>query len=190
MKNEYPIVEFKNQAQWRAWLVKNHAQVEGVWIRFYKKDSGIKTIVYAEALDNALCFGWIDGQAKKYDEKSYVQKFTPRRSRSIWSKRNIENIDRLTKHGLMMPAGIAEVERAKMDGRWELAYDSSKNMVVPDDFLQAVRKNKKAHEFFKTLNKSNIYAIGWRLQTAKKPETRARRFAALLAMLEKEEKLH
>lgn len=190
VKAQYQIVEFKKPIQWRQWLKKNHAKTDGVWLKFYKKGSGVETVVYKEALDDALCYGWIDGQAKKYDELSYLQKFTPRRARSMWSKRNIENVERLKKLNLMMPAGMAEVGRAKADGRWEVAYDSPKNMTIPKDFLTAVRKNKLAFKFFKTLNKTNLYSFAFRLQTAKKPETRVRRFTLLLSMLEKSKKFH
>jgi uncharacterized protein YdeI (YjbR/CyaY-like superfamily) len=188
MKAEYQTVEFNKATEWQKWLAAHHANTDGVWLRFYKKGSGVKTLTYAEALDSALCYGWIDGQAKKYDELSYVQKFTPRRARSMWSKRNIDHVARLNDAGLMKPAGLAEVERAKADGRWQAAYDSPKNMVIPEDFLMAVKQNKKALSFFETLGKTSRYSIGMRLQTAKKPETRARRFALLLEMLAKHEK--
>ncbi len=188
MEPDYIIKEFKNPAAWRKWLNINHLKVEGIWLRFYKKMSGVTSVTYAEALDEALCYGWIDGQAKKENDQSYLQKFTPRRAKSIWSKRNIEHVARLTKAGLMMPAGLAQVEAAKKDGRWAIAYDSPKNMVIPEDFLAAVRKNKKASAFFATLNKTNLFSIGFKLQTAKKPETRLKRFNILLEMLEKGER--
>lgn len=190
MKAEYQIIKFKDSAQWQKWLDAHHDSIDGVWLRFYKKGSGVMSVSYAQALDVSLCYGWIDGQAKKYDELSYLQKFTPRRARSMWSKRNIEHVDRLTKTGLMMPSGLAEVKRAQADGRWQEAYDSPKNMVIPEDFLTAVRRNKLAFAYFKNLNKTNLYSIAFRLQTAKKPETRARRFAYLINMLEKGEKIH
>jgi uncharacterized protein YdeI (YjbR/CyaY-like superfamily) len=156
----------------------------------YKKATGIATVTYAEALDDALCYGWIDGQMKKGDEQSYLQKFTPRRAKSMWSKRNIEYMARLEAAGLMMPAGRAEVERAKADGRWDAAYDKPSDMVMPDYFLAALEQNSKAKQFFDTLNKTNTYAIAWRLQTAKTEATRARRMAKLLEMLEAGQKLH
>ena len=148
------------------------------------------TITYAEALDVALCYGWIDGQKKPYDTKSWLQKFTPRRPKSIWSKRNREHIARLEKSGKMRAAGGKQVAAAKADGRWEQAYDSQSNMVVPADFLKELAKNKKAETFFKLLNKTNTYAIVWRIQTAKKIETRDKRMKAILEMLKKEEKFH
>ncbi len=188
MKAEYPIIECKSPLKWRQWLASNHAKKDGVWLRFYKKASGVTSVHYAEALDHALCYGWIDGQVKKYDEQSYLQKFTPRRARSLWSKRNIEHVARLTSAGMMMPAGLAEVERAQADGRWGAAYDSPKNMEVPKDFVAAVRKNKKAFAFFNTLSKTTLFLISFRLHNAKKPETRARRFALFLSMMENGEK--
>jgi uncharacterized protein YdeI (YjbR/CyaY-like superfamily) len=185
-----PRRSFKTPKEWRSWLTKHHAKPEGIWLRFFKKASGVKSITYAEALDEALCFGWIDGQLKTDDTKSWLQKFTPRRSRSIWSKRNREHIARLIKEKRMTAAGLQEIEMAKKDGRWDGAYDSPKNMQVPADFLRELKKDKNAYAFFQTLNKANIYAIAWRLQTPKKPETRERRMQALLQMLRQGKKLH
>jgi uncharacterized protein YdeI (YjbR/CyaY-like superfamily) len=181
---------FKTAADFRAWLTTNHDQCEGIWLRFFKKDSGKATITYAEALDLALCFGWIDGQAKPLDELSWIQKFTPRRVRSGWSKRNTEHVERLTKAGLMKPAGLLAVAAAKADGRWHTAYDSPRNARPPEDFVKALGKNKQAKAFFETLNRANVYAIVYRLQTAKKPETRTRRMETILAMLARGEKFH
>ena len=147
-------------------------------------------MTYAEALDEALCYGWIDGQLDKYDEKSWLRKFTPRRPKSVWSKRNIAHIDRMTRAGKMKSAGRKEVEAAKADGRWKRAYDSPSAMQIPADFLKALSQDKKAKAFFATLNKANTYAIAWRLQTAKRPETRAKRLQAILAKLKKGEKFH
>ncbi|HTK05166.1 MAG TPA: YdeI/OmpD-associated family protein, partial [Candidatus Eisenbacteria bacterium] len=147
-------------------------------------------VTYDEALDEALCFGWIDGQKRGHDAVSWIQRFTPRRKRSMWSKRNIDHVARLIKNGRMTTSGLKEIEAAKTDGRWARAYDSAKGMVVPADFLQALAKNKKAERFFKTLDRANIYAIAWRLQTARKPETRARRMNALLDKMARGEKLH
>lgn len=181
---------FSTQKEWHSWLFKHGSTEPGIWLRMYKKASGKPTITYDEALDEALCFGWIDGIARRFDEESYVQRFTPRRKKSIWSKRNIEHIDRLTKEGRMQPGGLAEVERAKADGRWAQAYDSPANTEIPADFLKELAKDKKAETFFKTLNKTNTYAIAWRLQTAKKPETRERRMKVILEMLHTGEKFH
>lgn len=187
---ELPIISFVSQKSFETWLKKHHTSTAGVWMRIFKKDSGEKTVTYAEALDVALCYGWIDSQKKSYDAKSYIQKFTPRGSRSIWSKVNIGHIDRLTKAQKMNPAGIAQVEAAKKDGRWEQAYDSPKNMKVPEDFLVLLKKHKKAYAFFKTLTKANTYAIAWRLQTAKKVETRERRMVTILEMLKTGKTFH
>jgi uncharacterized protein YdeI (YjbR/CyaY-like superfamily) len=185
-----PVLAFKSSTAWRDWLAGNFDRQDGIWMRFYKKASGIESIIYAEALDEALCYGWIDGQAKKYDDQSYLQKFTPRRPRSIWSKRNIDHIARLTKEGRLQPSGIKQVEAAKADGRWENAYDSPSNMEIPADFYAALDASPLAKEFFATLNRTNTYAIAWRLQTAKKPETRQRRLEAIIKMLESGEKFH
>jgi uncharacterized protein YdeI (YjbR/CyaY-like superfamily) len=182
---EYDALTFTDAPHWRQWLENNYDTCDGIWLRIYKKNSGINTVMYAEALDHALCYGWIDGQKKSYDAQSFLQKFTPRRPRSIWSKRNIEHVERLTAGGLMMPSGLAEVNRAKADGRWDMAYDAAKTMVIPQEFMESLYKNKKAKEFFDTLNKSRLYAIGFRLQTAKKAETKFRRIEQIIANLEK-----
>lgn len=189
-KPDHPILSFKTPKAFEKWLSKNHDKINGIWLRFFKKDSGEKSINYKEALDEALCYGWIDGQLNKYDEKSYIQKFTPRRSKSIWSKKNTEHIERLTALGKIKPPGIAEVEKAKADGRWEKAYDSLSQMKVPDDFLKLLSKNKKAKAFFDKLNKTNKYAIAWRLQSAKKPETREKWITRILEMLTNNQKFH
>jgi uncharacterized protein YdeI (YjbR/CyaY-like superfamily) len=185
-----PIKSFKTTDQWRKWLEKNHSKSEGVCLRFFKKDSGHKTITHAEALDEALCYGWIDGQANSFDEKSWLQKFTPRRPKSIWSKKNTENVERLIQAGRMQKAGMAEIEAAKADGRWNKAYDSPANMKMPKDFMKELSKNKKARTFYELLNRANLYSIHWRLQTAKKPETRQKRMQMILQMLERGEKFH
>jgi uncharacterized protein YdeI (YjbR/CyaY-like superfamily) len=186
----FEILEFASSNEWKQWLAANHRRVQGVWLRFYKKDSGVPTVRYDEALDEALCNGWIDGQLKPYDGKSWLRKFTPRRAKSPWSKRNVEHVRRLIKTGRMKLAGLKEVEAAKADGRWKNAYNPGSTMAIPADFLKKLTRMKKAKEFFETLNKANTYAITWRLQTAVKPETREKRMAAILAMLAKGEKLH
>lgn len=189
-KIDLPILSFKSPKDWANWLAKNHAASNGIWLRFFKKNSGVASVTYSEALDEALCFGWIDGRLDPYDEKSWLRRFTPRRPRSPWSKRNIEHVNRLTAAARMKPAGLKEVEAAKKDGRWEKAYDPQGTMELPADFLKALAKDKKAKAFFESLNRANHYAIAWRLQTAKKPETRARRMQAILAMLKRGEKFH
>lgn len=189
MAQDLPVILCNDSAEWRAWLAKHHTDAPGVWVRLYKKGHG-QSVTYLEALDEALCFGWIDSQKKRYDEHSSLQKFSPRRAKSLWSKRNIEFIERLTKEGRMTPAGQVQVDAAKADGRWQAAYDKPSEMHMPQDFLDELAKDPKAFEFFKTLNKANTFAIAWRLQTAKKEETRQRRMQVLLAMLHRGEKLH
>ena len=184
------ILAFASSTEWKRWLAANHRQSQGVWLRFYKKDSDVPSVRYDEALDEALCYGWIDGQLKPFDEISWLRRFTPRRRNSPWSKRNIEHVQRLMNAGRMKPGGLKEVEAAKADGRWKNAYDPGSTMALPADFLKRLSKMKKAKEFFKSLNKANTYAIGWRLQTAHKPETREQRMKSILAMLEKGEKFH
>jgi uncharacterized protein YdeI (YjbR/CyaY-like superfamily) len=189
-KDDLPLISFASPAQWEQWLEQNHDAANGIWLRFYKKNSGIASVTYPEALDGALCYGWIDAQLKSIDELSYKQHFTPRRAKSIWSKRNIEHIARLTKEGRMKPAGIKQVEAAKADGRWDQAYDSPGNMSLPDDFLLELQKDKKAFHFYESLTKANKYAICWRIQTAKKPETKEKRMKEILEMLGRDEKYH
>ncbi len=189
-KPEPQIKPFKTQKAFEVWLSKNYTLQEGIFMQIFKKASNIKTITNAEALDAALCWGWIDGIRKSYDSVSYLQKYTPRRKQSIWSKINVAHIDRLTKEGKMQPSGIAEVEKAKADGRWEKAYDAQRDMQVPDDFLKDVSKNKKALAFFETLNKQNKFAIAFRLHNAKKPETREKRLKEFVQMMEEEKKFY
>jgi len=187
---DFEVIAFASAKQWELWLAKNHAQAEGVWIRFFKKGANVASVSYDEALIVALCYGWIDGQIKGQDERCYIHKFTPRRAKSIWSRRNCELVERLIAEGKMKPAGLKAIEAAKADGRWERAYDSPGKMTLPDDFLKAVSKNKKAAKFLAGLNRANLYAIAWRLQTAKKPETRAKRMKAIIEMLAKGKKFH
>ena len=181
---------FRSPADFRKWLAANHSRTEGLWLRIFKKASGQTSITYAEALDEALCFGWIDGLKHSHDEVSWLQKFTPRRARSGWSKINTQHAERLIRAGQMQPPGQAQVEAAKNDGRWTAAYDSSVRATFPDDFLRALGKNKKAKAFFGSLNQANRYAIAYRLQTAKRPETRQRRMETILEMLGRGERFH
>jgi uncharacterized protein YdeI (YjbR/CyaY-like superfamily) len=190
MAAEREVRPFKTQAAFASWLAKNHAKTDGVWIKYYKKGSGKPTITYAEALDVALCYGWIDGQRKSLDAESYLQLYTPRRKRSLWSKINKGHVARLIESGRMQSAGLAEVERAKADGRWDQAYGNARDIEMPKDFLRALAKDKQAKAFFESLNRANHYAIAWRLATAKKPETRARRLATFLAMMAEGKALH
>jgi uncharacterized protein YdeI (YjbR/CyaY-like superfamily) len=189
-KDGKPILTLASEAAWEAWLDAEHATSDGVWLKFAKKGSGVETVVYAEALDVALCYGWIDSQVARLDERFYLQKFTPRRARSKWSHINREKIEALTKQGRMKPAGLEQVELAKADGRWEAAYASPANVQMPDDLQAALDASPKAAEFWDGLNKSNRFAILYQLQDAKKPETRARRLEKFVAMLERGEKLY
>jgi uncharacterized protein YdeI (YjbR/CyaY-like superfamily) len=188
--NDIPIQLFEKPKDWAAWLQKSHAAASGIWLRLAKKNSGIESITYAEALDVALCYGWIDGQKKSYDEITWLQKFTPRGKKSIWSKINREKAESLIKSKQMKPAGLKAIESAKQDGRWDAAYDSQSKATVPEDFQAALDKNAKAKAFFATLKGANRYAILFRIQTAKKAETRARRIRQFIEMLEKHETIH
>ena len=181
---------FRSSEELRAWLVKEHTRATALLLRIYKKDSGVASVTYAEALDQALCFGWIDGQKLPLDAKSWVQKFTPRRSKSGWSKKNVAHVDRLIQASQMTPAGLEEVEAARADGRWAAAYDSPANATVPPEFVKELARNIKAKQFFSTLNRANLYAIAYRLQTAKRPETRTKRIKLIIEMLARGEKFH
>lgn len=187
---DYPVLHFSTPELWEEWLSKNHTTTPGIWIKFAKKGSGIPSVYYQEALLVALCYGWIDGQAKTYDANYYLQKFTPRTKKSMWSKRNIGLVEQLIQDKKMQEAGLLEIQRAKEDGRWEAAYDSPKNMQVPDDFLTELKKDEKAYSFFQTLSKTNSYAIAFRLQTAKKEETKQKRMHNIIEMLKKGEVFH
>jgi uncharacterized protein YdeI (YjbR/CyaY-like superfamily) len=187
---ELPISLFESVSAFEQWLSNHYSDVDGLWIKISKKASGLASVTYEEALEVALCYGWIDGQRKRSDDLFFIQRFTPRRARSLWSKRNVGKVEKLIAEGKMQPAGLLEVEAAKKDGRWEGAYASAKNMVFPEDFLNALVKNEAAQAFFSTLNRADLYAIAWRLQTAKSLEARQKRFDSLLSMLERGEKFH
>jgi uncharacterized protein YdeI (YjbR/CyaY-like superfamily) len=189
-KDGKPILAFATQAEWEVWLDAEHASSDGVWVKFAKKGSGVETVVYGEALDVALCYGWIDSQVSRYDERFYLQKFTPRRARSKWSRINREKIEELAREGRMRPAGLEQVELAKADGRWEAAYASPANVEMPEDLQAALDGSPKAAEFWEGLNRSNRYAILYQLEDAKKPETRTRRLEKFVGMLERGEKLY
>ncbi len=183
-----PKIHFASAAEWEAWLEENHAVAAGVWVKAAKKASGIASVTIPEALDGALCFGWIDGRREALDEQFFLQRYQPRRARSKWSKINREKVERLIADGRMRPAGLAEIERAKADGRWDAAYDSPKRIAVPDDLQRELDARPEAKAFFAGLNSSNRYAILYGLDDAKRPETRARRLAKFVAMLEAGEK--
>lgn len=182
------ILSPKSVKEWQTWLKKNHARSNGIWLQIQKKSSTERSPTYAEALDVALCYGWIDGQKNRKDENSWLQRFTPRRPRSVWSKKNTEHAERLIRAGKMKAPGLAEIEAAKKDGRWKAAYDSPSNANIPADFLKALKQNKRAEAFFNSLNKTNLYSIAYRLQTAKTPETREKRMKLILEMMAKGEK--
>ena len=185
-----PIRSFRNKRAWGDWLKKNHDGSAGVWLRLAKKASGLMSVSYDDALDVALCYGWIDGLRKSDSQSHFLQLFTPRRKRSAWSKRNRTKALALIKSEQMEPAGLAEVERAKKDGRWDAAYDSPSKSSVPDDLQRALDKNVRAKAFFKTLDSRNRYAICFRVQTAVRPETRAKRIQQFVAMLSQKKKLY
>ena len=187
---DLPILPFASKKKWADWLARQHDKSSGVWLKLAKKGSEIPSVTYDEAVEVALCYGWIDGQKKGFDDKYWLQKFTPRGARSIWSKINTEKAQKLIKSGEMKPTGLQAIEAAKQDGRWDAAYESQKTISVPDDFQAALDKNPKAKAFFVTLNSVNRYAILFRIHNAKKAETRAKRIQQFVGMLEKGEKLH
>ena len=189
-KPELPVLEFSSQQQWADWLEQNHAQAQGVWLKFAKKGSGATTVTYGEAVEEALCYGWIDGQAARHDDSYYLQRFTPRRARSRWSQVNCGRAERLIAQKRMKPAGLAQVEAAKDDGRWEAAYAPPSAATAPEDLQRALDENPEAKAFFATLNATNRYAIIYRLHDAKRAETRARRIAEYVAMLAEHRTLH
>ncbi len=185
-----PIRAFKDAKEWDSWLTKNQAEIDGIWMRIAKKSSGVKSVTYPEAVEVALCHGWIDGQKRPESETTWLQRFVPRRPRSMWSMINREKALALIAAGKMKPAGLAEIERAKMNGRWDVAYASPSSATMPEDLEKELERHPKAKAFFKTLNRANSYAIMWRVQTAKRPETRERRIRTYIEMLEKGETIH
>lgn len=192
MKNtdSLPIISFATQQDWEVWLEAYHADTRGIWLKIAKKETRIPSVSYAEALESALCYGWIDGQKASFDEQYWLQKFTPRGPRSMWSKINCDKATALLTAGRMQPAGIQQVERAKADGRWDAAYESQSKITVPEDFQRELDNNPKAREFFNTLNSTNRYAILYRIQTAKKTETRSARISKFITMLAEEQKIY
>ena len=189
-KGGLPIVAFPSREAWATWLNEHHAVSTGLWLALRKKGASEPSLSYSDAVEVALCYGWIDGQAGKLDERFWLQRFTPRRPRSIWSRVNRDRALALIARGEMKPAGLREVERAQADGRWEVAYEPPSTMEVPDDLRQVLAANPAAEAFFATLNRTNRYAILHRIQAAKKPETRARRIATFVAMLAEGKKLY
>jgi len=190
MADDLPILLFASPAELEAWLDDNHAAAEGIWLKIAKKGSGAESVTYAEALELALCFGWIDSQKRGFDEKHFLQRFTPRRPRGKWSRINREKVEGLIAAGAMRAAGMAEVEAAKADGRWDAAYAGQRTAEVPADLQLELDGNEAAREFFASLDSANRYAIVYRLEDAKKPETRARRLRKFVGMLKRGEKIH
>lgn len=188
--DDLPTIAFPSASEWEAWLEDNHARSAGAWVKIAKKGTGIESVRYPEVLEIALCFGWIDGRRETLDDRHFLQRFTPRRARSRWSRINRDHVERLTTAGRMRPAGLVEVERAKADGRWQAAYDGQRSSTVPSDLQRELDARPRAKAFFAQLSSQNRYAILYRLQDAKKPETRAGRLAKFIAMLEAGETLH
>jgi uncharacterized protein YdeI (YjbR/CyaY-like superfamily) len=190
MANDLPTLLFASPAELETWFEDTRAGSEGIWLKIAKKGSGVESVTYAEALELALCFGWIDSQKRGFDEKHFLQRFTPRRPRGRWSQINREKAEGLIASGAMRPAGLAEVEAAKADGRWESAYAGQRTAEVPEDLRRELDRSDAAREFFEGLDSANRYAILYRLQDAKKPETRERRLRKFVGMLERGEKIH
>jgi uncharacterized protein YdeI (YjbR/CyaY-like superfamily) len=190
MPDDLPILLFATPADFEAWLEKNHAESDGIWLKIAKKGSGEVSVTYAEGLELALCFGWIDSQKRGLDEQHFLQRFTPRRPRGRWSRINRDKAEALIEGGAMLPTGLAEVEAAKADGRWEAAYEGQRTAKVPGDLQRELDANPRVAEFFASLDSANRYAIVYRLNDAKKPETRERRLRKFVAMLERGEKIH
>jgi uncharacterized protein YdeI (YjbR/CyaY-like superfamily) len=184
-----PVRAFASARKFEQWLAEHHAKHAGLWLRIFKKGSGRATVTYAEALDVALCYGWIDGQIQRGDKQSWLQRFTRRGKTSAWSKVNTGHVERLTREGRMQPAGLAAVQAAQADGRWAAAYGSSSAFEMPAEFLDALSQSPKAAAFYATLNKAHRYAIFYRLTSAKRPETRQRRLVGFIALLARGEKL-
>ncbi len=185
-----PIIPFPTAADWEAWLEENHATSDGIWLKFAKKSAKVPSVTYEEAVLAALCFGWIDGQGKGFDAEWHIQRFTPRRKRSVWSRINRDRAKALIAEGRMRPAGLAAVDAARADGRWDAAYEPPSTMAVPDDLRAALDQSPAAAEMFESLNKTNRFAILHRVTTAVRPETRRSRIEKFVAMLERGEKIH
>ncbi len=189
-KQDLPIIPFASQGDWELWLQAQHATAKGLWLKIAKKGSKADSVTYDEALQSALCYGWIDGQKGACDEQFWLQRFTPRGPRSRWSRINRDKATDLLDQGRMKPAGLEQVRRARRDGRWDAAYEGQRAATVPDDLQRELDSNPEAKAFFATLERTNRYAILYRLEDAKKPETRARRLAKYIAMLGAHERLH
>jgi uncharacterized protein YdeI (YjbR/CyaY-like superfamily) len=187
---ELPIIAFASRDAWEAWLDEHHAASDGLRLKFAKRGSGIASVSRAEAVEVALCYGWIDSQANSLDDDYWMMRFTPRRARSKWSQVNRAKAEELIEQGKMRPAGLREVERARADGRWDAAYEAQSKAIVPEDLQRELEKNEAARAFFDSLDSRNRYAILHRIHDAKKPETRARRIEKFMAMLSEQEKIY
>lgn len=187
---ELPVMLFVDQGSWEEWLEQHHDDSPGVRLQIAKKQSGLDSITYDEALEVALCYGWVDSQKEAWDERLWIQRFTKRGKRSIWSKVNKDKAERLIAEGRMKPPGFAAIEAAKVNGEWDKAYESQSNASLPEDFAQLLDRHPQAKAFYETLNKANQYAITFRIHSAKKPETRTKRMTQFIEMLEKGEKIY
>ena len=190
LPTDLPVHHFRDAAAWEAWLLANAAKAGGLWLKIAKKGAGIASVSYPEALDAALCHGWIDGKKKSLDAAFFLQRFTPRKPKSLWSRINVAKAEALVAAGRMRARGLREIEAAKGDGRWDAAYHGASNMQVPPELAAALAKDRAAREFFEALDRTNRYAFCWRVQTAVKPETRRARVEKLVAMLARGEKIH
>jgi uncharacterized protein YdeI (YjbR/CyaY-like superfamily) len=190
VSDSLPVLNFESAAAWESWLAAEHASSTGVWLKIAKKGADAQTVSYAEALAIALCYGWIDGQKGRLDDDYWLQRFTPRKPGSRWSRINTQKAAGLIEAGWMQPAGLAEVEQAKADGRWAAAYEPQSTITVPDDLAAELARNDSARAFFETLNSVNRYAILYRITSAQRPETRARRIAKFVAMLADHKKIY
>ncbi|HEX3242828.1 MAG TPA: YdeI/OmpD-associated family protein [Solirubrobacterales bacterium] len=190
MADDLPVILFPSAAELEAWLEDEHARSDGIWLKIARKGTGVESVTHAEAVEVGLCFGWIDGQARRLDDRHYLQRFTPRRPRSRWSRLNRERVEALDAAGRMRPSGLAEVEAAKADGRWDAAYEPPSTAEVPPDLERELKRDRAAREAFEALDGANRYAIIYRLNDAKRPETRERRLRKFLEMLRRGERIH
>ena len=190
LPTDLPVLGFPDQAAFEAWLEAEHATAPGVYVKLAKKGAGVPSVTYAELVESCLCFGWIDGRSNRLDEKFYLQRVTPRRARSVWSQKNVDAVEALTLAGRMRPSGLAAVEAARADGRWERAYAGSADITVPDDLAAALRASSAAQREFDVLDGANRYAVLWRVHTATTPATRAKRIANLVQMLAEGRRIH
>jgi len=188
--NKLPVMSFETQRDWETWLKEHHTDTKGIWLKIAKKETRILSLSYSEALESALCYGWIDGQKASFDDQYWLQKFTPRGPKSIWSQVNRDKATALLAEGRMQPGGLRQVELAKSNGRWEAAYESQSKVTIPADFQRELDTNQKAKDFFSTLDSRNRYAILFRIQTAKRPETRSARIQKFIEMLAQQQRIY